>query len=798
LFKKGENLKHFQKILATIGSQQVNELISTLYWEMWSADFSTPAGTLTGYYLYLKSDCPWKEANSLNVKKWKSMTTVHPYDIIITDKSILASDEKRVKNEFQGRDVYTSKRLIRKAIFSGVEYNSPLKHARQDIFIDPDLELEDGSKVNKAKNYLTRWFLEASKGSKKLSILRANAGVGKTSLARRVAMQLANEDEMTIPLLVESEQWRSDIHAGMSLDSIWNHAISRALNKPIFFSSELGHDVLFKEGVFLIIFDGFDELCLNPQSSYTPDSLIEVFLELLGITRGDSTEEGASGEPVNARILLTTRETYWKDIESKVDLNNIQLFKLRGFSNEQKSLFFKERLQTKSERDTALRIASQISGKLYDGLEIEDGNAERFSGIPFILEMIATAVENAPEAQINPYDADPLAPLVEAVCKRENIRQNLDVSFQKQIELFEELFLDFPDEISFGILEEYGQVICGVHEQNKLVSLTNHFFLVKKEEGKYVPRHELLRVYFIARFLSHKLLGENGNQAKKRIIKALNLASSKKSSTIDWIATHLQNLPSEKLVMAVHHALEIIGAHDNDLLALEAKKSLFQIVNKIVITQEKNARTAYLAHLLNVKHKDGKYYFKKVVLAGDAVSYDFESTIFEDCYLSEVSFRNCVFGGETRFQNCTFEGQLEFNNCKNVGSIVTVNPKLSEEAEAQFDIAYNRSMRPEIRRYFAEEALKKALKKFKGSFGFSSILEFNRHRGMDANNPYSQHVWESLSKCGVTSNHIISGISNKGINVVEDGSIRRQIQTFLDNGYLGPALERVVNDMIQK
>jgi hypothetical protein len=417
-------MKDFEDVLQVIGGRNIELLNETTFWEFWRVEFPTPAGAVIGNYLYLKFKCPMKEATGQNLKLWTRLSENRSYDIVVTPKSSLAQLMNQTKENFKGKRVLTSKTLLQDAIFSDMQLQ-PLEE--EPYFIDPDIELEKGNEVKEATRFLTDWFIPNPSNkeiTRSLGILRANAGVGKTTVARILTNRVYNRDKTTIPLLVESEQWRSLLSTDIQLSNIWDIAITRAFQKPnSFLSSDLALPVLIREGIFVIIFDGFDELCLNPGSSFKPSDLISNFLDMLG------SEE----VPGYSRILLTTRETFWKSISEDIDKSKIDLFLLRGFSNDQRKAYFSRRLENPSERDTALRIASQISGKMYDGLPTEESNINRPAGVPFMLDMIANFVKDYPEASVNPYQADPLAPLLEAICKRENIRQNLNITYDKQL-----------------------------------------------------------------------------------------------------------------------------------------------------------------------------------------------------------------------------------------------------------------------------------------------------------------------------------------------------------------------------
>lgn len=782
-------MKDFEEVLQVIGGRNIELLNETTFWDFWRVEFPTPAGAVRGNYLYLKFKCPMKEATGQNLKLWSRLSENHSYDIVVAPKSSLAQSMNQTKENFKGKKVRTSKTLIQNAIFSDMQLQTL---EEEPYFVDPDIELDNGVEVKEATKFLADWFIPSptsKANTRSLGILRANAGIGKTTLARILTNRVYSRDKTTIPLLVESEQWRSLLSTDIQISNIWDMAITRAFQKPnSFLSSDIAFPVLIREGIFVIIFDGFDELCLNPSSSFKPADLISTFLDMLG----------SEDVPGHSRILLTTRETFWKSISDDVDKSKIDSFLLRGFSNEQRKAYFSRRLSNPAERDTSLRIASQISGKMYDGLPTEETNINRPAGVPFILDMIANFVKDNSEASVNPYQADPLAPLLEAVCKRENIRQNLNIPYDKQLILFEELFREFNEVITFENLRLYLAIICDVHDERVLNSISNHFFLVKKDMDRFAPRHEVLKVYFIARFLAKSLIEITTIKSdRKKVAEILARHSAGNTPIVDWLISQLENLPQDKLLMAIKHASEIINEPDNVAYSKPAGSALFNVVLRIIRSADKTERISLLAEYLGASLIDSNKFFKQLSITGSLASFDFSNCIFSNCTLTDVDFKNCIFNNSTIFKECTFSGDLKFTSCKGEELLKTEDCNCSKEVELVFDNLCQRKSRPALMREFAEDALIKALKKFKKQFGYKPLDLCNRLKGMPLQNPYNNAIWDILENNGVIQKNRRAGTSEAWYNLTENHDIRREVITFLDNGYLSTTLKKVLNQLLE-
>ena len=145
------------------------------------------------------------------------------------------------------------------------------------------------------------------------------------------------------------------------MDVLWDLAISRRFEQAgRLLSNKTALRVLIQEGLFVVVFDGFDELCVNPSCAYQPQDVLNELQDML-------TSED---DIVHARILLTSRETFWDSISDEIDTDKIEVFRLKGFDNDQIKQYFHARLPDATERDLALRLAKQVSGGIYENVPL--------------------------------------------------------------------------------------------------------------------------------------------------------------------------------------------------------------------------------------------------------------------------------------------------------------------------------------------------------------------------------------------------------------------------------------------
>jgi hypothetical protein len=364
--------------------------------------------------------------------------------------------------------------------------------------------------------------------------------------------------------------------------------------------------------------------------------------------------------------------------------------------------------------------------------------------------------------------------------------------------LFEELFREFNEAITYDNLGLYLSMICDVHDERVLNSISNHFFLVKKDLDRFAPRHEVLKVYFVARFLAKSLIEVTTIKSdRKKVAEILAKHSLGNTQIVDWLVSQLGNLPKDKLIMAIKHASEIVNEPDNIAFSKPAGCALFNVVLKMIRVIDKVQRLNLLAEYFGATLVDSKIVFNRLSMTGSVLSFDFSNCIFSSCNITDVDFKNCIFNNATIFKECTFGGVLKFTSCKGEELLNTESCVFSKEAELLFYNLFHRKSRTEIMREFAEDALMKAVKKFRRQFGYKPVDHSDRLKGMPLHNPYNNAIWNVLENNGVIKKNKSAGTSEAWYSLSENHDIRRELVTFLDNGYLGLTLKKVLNQLLE-
>jgi hypothetical protein len=759
----------FSNVLEALGAIETNPIESSQYWEFYRVKYPTPAGFKPASYLSLSHDCPLNETSSKNLSKWRSLaSTAGPYTVVATKKSRHAQDLIKTAAHFRGSAATTARELLFDNVVSAVMPRFEQIDEGQ-YFIEPDVQLPNGQ-TRPALTYLVSALLGRQSELPEQTcaeVLVAAAGLGKTTLARAIARTiLLDSTRKAIPILVESAQWQNLIN--LTLPHILNAALLQLIPEGVRLTSSKLFQLLVREQLLVPIFDGFDELCLHPRSTYNPTALLTEILDLVGDT--------------GARILITTRETFWETYGAGNTSEKIHRVNLQGFSNDQRKRFFGKRLKLPEERDIANRLAREIGERLYEGsISRHSLQADRASGVPVLLELVSLYVNGNRSATFVPATKDPLGPLLEAVCERENVRQRLQINARKQMSIFEEVFRDFPDDITRSDLAFYVEYAVPQVTKDVLRRFESHAFLSPGNDLK--PRFESLKVYFVARWLANRLEEAVSEPASETLIaELLSKNATGNTDVFDFLLDRFEAMGLAKARAAISHALEMIQARRHWEGAASA---LFHLAQRLAFKQEnsKIGRLSTTLELLGIRSP-----IRRLAVIGQISGLDLSNLTFVDCTFRDIEFHNCAFSQETQFQASHFHGQLLFQNSKNAGSVKLINCVFSEDAEREWDLQAGRASKRIITESIVREALRDIFRKFLGPFGFSTIKEADRNSGPILKNPCRDITWDELFKEKIIDRHHISGVSGGGVNITHSTEIKYEVHNCLDNAALGPHL----------
>src|SRR6185437_15313467 len=334
--------------------------------------------------------------------------------------------EKQVKGSseihwlFKKAKLWTTKEYLLSYIGDEVRtYLGKLAAQRPKDYIHPRFETPSGfqrRRPNPILAYLQDPETQADYG--KLGILLAEPGQGKTYMSRYLVAAMAHEGKGLVPLMVDSSQWHAmPVEDQRSLLKTIVHSF-RHFGAAIGWLE--GHEddflrVTLKADIFRIVFDGFDEYILRNAGAVQPLDVLETLADLAATT--------------GARIVITSRTSFWNtnlpevEIDKFIAKHGAHIYKILPFDLQYARNYFEQRLKITPKVEQAVQTYSLLSK--------ED---ENFVGRGFVLSLIADLAE-----QGGTYDAKPLGTsqvmhwLIDALCEREILRQQLPFSAQEQI-----------------------------------------------------------------------------------------------------------------------------------------------------------------------------------------------------------------------------------------------------------------------------------------------------------------------------------------------------------------------------
>jgi hypothetical protein len=229
----------------------------------------------------LSHDCPISEASAPNLALWRDLASRGAYTLIVTKRSRHATNLPKAARDFKARWATTARTLLFEHVVESL-YPSSIQVEETPYFIEPDITLP-GQAPRPSLNYLVEHLLRGQAEGEKLisaDILVAPAGLGKTTLSRALARRLLSSNREVIPILVESAQWQNLIN--LTLPNVLNAALLQLIPEGGRLTNARLFQVLVREQLLIPIFDGFDELCSHPNSTYNPATLIAELVELVG------------------------------------------------------------------------------------------------------------------------------------------------------------------------------------------------------------------------------------------------------------------------------------------------------------------------------------------------------------------------------------------------------------------------------------------------------------------------------------------------------------------------------------
>ncbi|MFO1205185.1 MAG: NACHT domain-containing protein [Burkholderiales bacterium] len=708
------------------------------------------------HFIYIKADCSAEQLAIASSHALPGTTTyvVHPRSLKLVRSTLDRTFGKRAR-------IHEVEDLIWGRL--NQLFTEYLTELRKNIAADPHYiaPRQEGAEPHERLDQVLVNYLRgegfASPGE--LAVVCAPAAVGKTTLSRKIVVDLVSSLERykIIPVYVESSHWqRLRLE---SVDDLWD-IISNSIGAfaPVPLLNQRLFNYALKQGYLCFIFDGFDELCSHRSGKFNAD---QVLADLAGISAAS-----------NARIILTTRTLYWETAVHNHPQNTKPL-QLAPF-NRQQALGYLSQYFSKdsSKRDKA--------HTLYDGLgqhsrrPTQSGGARaQFVSLPICVVMIAQYVEHGGTAPVPETPGQFLKTVLLTVCERERARKQLVTSAAEQLAAFEAVAIEVCSSTnpSFdtSLLEA-----AGLREEDG-PKLVDHFLLGRSREmeGAYQFAFDFVAPYLRAVSIE-AFISEDSTVLEKDLWRVMSQESNGRGFMLEQLVSLLQ----PRSIPEVKKACLNIPSTEKQA------RSFLMHVARALIEEDTNVKTigertqTYL-EFLSAERDAGAWVLSQLFFNGAMERLDLTGVEFRHCTFQDVSFVGSIADHTTRFDRCTFVGEVTFPSPyagwvnSHLSSCSLLSPaNLAWEAVVRSDMIDGD--------HNLHDALKLALDRFwhhgrlKGS-----ISRNDWGKGLLGQTRYCRLLLEAMLRHGLVYEIVISGVSEGGYGFDRDSIWA--LQKFMDN-----------------
>jgi hypothetical protein len=393
-------------------------------------------------YLYAAASQEDIKAALRALRNTEDTHIVYPQSL---DRNIRTNIEiASIRKKTQG--VWTTREYLVSFIKEEIQtYLKKLADQAPHDYIDPRVETPSGF-MRKIPNPLLSFLRdpETEKVVGKLGILLAEPGQGKTYMSRYLVSRISEVDKGLVPLMVGSSQWHTmPIEDQRSLSKTIAHSF-RHFGATIGWLEGHEDDFLMatlKTDLFRIVFDGFDEYILRNMGVVQPLEVLETLAELAKTT--------------GTRIVITSRTSFWNtnlpeaEVDAFIKRTSALVFTILPFDVEHAANYFKRRFPDGAKVEHALHIYNALRTKNDD-----------FVGRGFVLSLVADLADQGGDTQRKVEASKAMLWLIQALCEREQLRQQLPFTSKEQMSLLSTFALEvaeggLPQHRVVGTRDEY-------------------------------------------------------------------------------------------------------------------------------------------------------------------------------------------------------------------------------------------------------------------------------------------------------------------------------------------------------
>ena len=778
----------FGQALPRLGLLNSKNLASKDYWQLWEATEERTFGDpQLIQILYFDSRANWTTVEQA-VRQIKGKTSARPqnYYAVCQNSAVMAKDLSRLQKATGGSSAFTVRQLLTRTIGQRLGATQAPDDEADRIFVPPDLQRVTpdltpsvGPDVEKAIPTLSQWLMDDSGPGSRVAVLVAKAGIGKTTVARQLFRHLRGKDGAgRFPILVETDQWaKLSDRASLSLWDVWRESLDALYGSAL---SRDDFEIAVENGLFLPVFDGFDELCTRLGAHFLTGDTVTQLLQLVEDTEG--------------RILITTRDAFWLDNLAASRRQEILHFQLLPFNKQQTTKYFENRFRTPKDfgkRTVASNILQRIA-QVAHAEEIPEPR-QRLTAVPLIVTLAGECADiEASEASVLKYgkllsSEDPLRGLLLILFERERERRKLALTPEQQLGLFSDLAFNCGDLFSAEQLRLFAAV-HGITDAGAQTQALQSHVLVKLVGKDYAFRFDFLGRYLAAGALVQHLL-----EAPTGVKVQTFLDSESRGGTVlidravDYLFAHHRSDALDRLAQCWQEGRRKISK--------PAQSGLLHIIMKSVERElssvPRSERTLMLGKVLGITTPRC---LSELYLEGTITGLDFRGVAISGCTFVNAGFAKCQFDRSTRFVDSTFEGAFDVEDCDDFGDATydhcNFGPRAREVVQLN-DPTGRLPVTPDQVR----ATVRLALQAFQKGVAFKAIPRTSCKRGRISTSPICDKIWDALEQGGVVVKISIKGLLENGLQIAEDR--REEVQLFLSNAILSGVLRDTVDKLVR-
>ena len=590
-----------------------------------------------------------------------------------------------------------------------------------------------------------------------ITVITADASVGKTALAANITSALARawEDTKVIPVFLPADDWRKLPKHGNLWEIIQGLGQEESQRFPI--DDENIFERILQLGYIALIFDGFDEL------RDMTTSPAEHFESL-----------GRIATETNARIVVTARTSFWDREVGNADEVPHNKLTLNPFTETEFRNYCRHRLHSEDEVRQATELRSNCIRALQQG-------SENFFNLPICAQMIANYVEHGRNLgtetpPLQQQGAVAVNDFFRRVLERERIRQRLTTETDTTYNAFGAIAIEQNNDD-----EEFDEELLGSAGiiETDLENFQDHAFL-NFDHGRnsyrfkyeFIPQH--LRALRFLNMLRDRLFDVS---IPAEILERINLESDGSGHLSDRLAR-----------LVGENDLQLISETHRSPQCFEALKSLlFHIVSKKFALEQalnKPQRTERIFRCFGIQNgrQVGNLNIRGSVTGLSIRNLQIHNSRFTDFSLKDRDAQNL------RFVDCRFEGTLDiegavFENC------VGYN-------EAKLVISKN----DRLLRFSNEEIishLHTALNRFSTGSGYRDVLEDDWKTGRTKHIEDRFGILQILVEAEVVEKVHRTGGGSRYRYSLAKGENRDYVRRFLREGARDGVIDQIIQQMIQ-